>query len=133
MKFNPNSIIHPISASAAALLLMTGLNNLAWAGNAAALKDPIKTSSKVAEAKVAAANETVSSAKATADEDFKKLDANNDGKVSLKEAVKDKTLASQFDATDVNHDGMISAEEYLSLRAVSAAKITETAPAATTN
>lgn len=133
MKLNPNSIIRPISASVVALLLMAGLNNLAMADNAAALKDSIKTSSKVAEAKVAAANETGSSAKATADEDFKKLDTNKDGKVSLKEAVKDKALASQFDATDVNHDGMVSADEYLSFKAASAAKISETAPAATTN
>lgn len=133
MNLNPNSIIRPISASVVALLLMAGLNNLAMADNAAALKDAIKTDSKVAEAKVAATSETDLSAKAPADEDFKKLDANKDGKVSLKEAVKDKALASQFDATDINHDGMVSADEYLSFKAASAAKITETAPAATTN
>ena len=133
MNLNPNSIIRPISASVIALLLMAGLNNLAMADNAAALKDAIKTDSKVAEAKVAATSETDLSAKAPADEDFKKLDANKDGKVSLKEAVKDKALASQFDATDINHDGMVSADEYLSFKAASAAKITETAPAATTN
>jgi hypothetical protein len=133
MNLNPNSIIRPISASVIALLLMAGLNNLAMADNAAALKDAIKTDNKVAEAKVAATSETDLSAKAPADEDFKKLDANKDGKVSLKEAVKDKALASQFDATDINHDGMVSADEYLSFKAASAAKITETAPAATTN
>ena len=133
MNLNPNSIIRPISASVIALLLMAGLNNLAMADNAAALKDAIKTDSKVAEAKVAATSETDLSAKAPADEDFKKLDANKDGKVSLKEAVKDKALASQFDATDINHDGMVSADEYISFKAASAAKITETAPAATTN
>jgi Ca2+-binding EF-hand superfamily protein len=133
MNLNPNSIIRPISASVIALLLMAGLNNLAMADNAAALKDAIKTDSKVAEAKVAATSETDLSAKAPADEDFKKLDANKDGKVSLKEAVKDKALASQFDAIDINHDGMVSADEYLSFKAASAAKITETAPAATTN
>ena len=133
MNLNPNSIIRPISASVVALLLMAGLNNLAMADNAAALKDAIKTDSKVAEAKVAATSETDLSAKAPADEDFKKLDANKDGKVSLKEAVKDKALASQFDATDINHDGMVSADEYISFKAASAAKITETAPAATTN
>ena len=133
MNLNPNSIIRPISASVVALLLMAGLNNLAMADNAAALKDAIKTDNKVAEAKVAATSETDLSAKAPADEDFKKLDANKDGKVSLKEAVKDKALASQFDATDINHDGMVSADEYLSFKAASAAKITETAPAATTN
>jgi hypothetical protein len=133
MNLNTNSIIRPISASVVALLLMAGLNNFAIADNAAALKDSIKTGSKVAEAKVAATSETDLSAKAPADEDFKKLDANKDGKVSLKEAVKDKALASQFDAIDINHDGMVSADEYLSFKAASAAKVTETVPAATTN
>jgi len=133
MKLNPNSIIRPISASVVALLLVAGLNNLAMADNAAALKDSIKTDSKVAEAKVAATNQTDASAKAPADEDFKKLDANKDGKVSLKEAVKDKALASHFDAIDINHDGMVSADEYLSFKAVSSTNVTETAPAAATN
>ncbi len=133
MKLNPNSIIRPISASVMALLLMAGLNNLAMADNAAALKDSIKTDSKVAEAKVAATNEADLSAKAPADEDFKKLDANKDGKVSLKEAVKDKALASQFDAADLNHDGMVSTDEYSSYKLASAAKVTDTAPATTTN
>jgi hypothetical protein len=133
MKLNPNSIIRPISTSVVALFLVAGLNNLAMADNAAALKDSIKTDSKVAEAKVAATNQTDASAKAPADEDFKKLDANKDGKVSLKEAVKDKALATQFDAIDINHDGMVSADEYLSFKTASAAKVTETAPAAATN
>lgn len=42
----------------------------------------------------------------------KKLGSNNDAKISLKEAVKDKSLAAQFDGVDANHDGMISIEEY---------------------
>ena len=133
MKLNPNSIIRPISVSIAGLLLVSGLNNLAMADNSAALKDSIKTKINVAEVKVAATNETDLSTKAPADEDFKKLDANKDGKISLKEAVKDKALATQFDAADINHDGMVSTDEYTSYKSASAAKVTETPPATTTN
>ena len=56
-------------------------------------------------------------AKAPADADFKKLDANTDDKLSLKEAVKDKALSSNFDVTDANKDGSISADEYGSYKA----------------
>ena len=51
-------------------------------------------------------------AKAPTDKDFKALDTNNDGKISIQEAVKDTALATQFNATDVNHDGVITADEY---------------------
>jgi len=43
---------------------------------------------------------------------FKQLDTNGDKNISLKEAVKDKTLVNVFDATDIDHDGMISTDEY---------------------
>ena len=56
-------------------------------------------------------------AEAPADADFKKLDVNSDKKVSLKEAVKDKTLASSFDMTDMNKDGNITPDEYSSYKA----------------
>ncbi|MDI1299542.1 EF-hand domain-containing protein [Methylotenera sp.] len=129
MKLNTNSIIRPISASVVALLLMAGLNNLALADNAAALKDSIKT----AEVKVVDMKEPSTSAKAPSNDDFNKLDANKDGNISLKEAVKDKALATQFDAADINHDGMLSADEFTSYKTASAAKTTEAAPATTTN
>lgn len=130
MKLNLNSITRPVLTSAVALLLMAGLSNLAIADNTAAFKDSIKTNSKVAEAKVADMKED-SSAKTSSDDEFKKLDVNKDGKISLKEAVKDKTLAAQFDAADVNHDGMLSADEFASFKAASATKHLEVAPTTT--
>lgn len=131
MKLNSISIIRPVSTSIIALVFMAGLNNLAMADNAAALKDAIKTDIKVAEVKSNDMKEVDSLAKGPADDEFKKLDANKDGKVSLKEAVKDKALAGLFDATDANHDGMVSTDEYANYKAASAVKSTEVAPAAT--
>lgn len=64
---------------------------------------------------------------APADADFKKLDVNNDHKISLKEAIKDKALASNFDATDANKDGSISAGEYAGYKAAIQAKILDNA------
>ena len=69
-------------------------------------------------------------AEAPADADFKKLDANSDAKISLKEAVKDKTLATSFDMTDANKDGNISTEEYASYKAAMQMKSPEAAPPA---
>lgn len=51
-------------------------------------------------------------AKAPTHKDFKALDTNDDGKISLQEAVKETALATQFNKTDVNHDGAITADEY---------------------
>ena len=56
-------------------------------------------------------------ADAPADADFKKLDVNSDKKISLKEAVKDKVLATNFDMTDMNKDGNITPDEYSSFKA----------------
>jgi hypothetical protein len=56
-------------------------------------------------------------ADAQTDADFKKLDVNGDHKISLKEAVKDKSLAASFDTVDANKDGSISPEEYASYKA----------------
>lgn len=56
-------------------------------------------------------------AEAGSDMDFKKLDVNSDQKISLKEAVKDKSLATAFDATDMNKDGSITPDEYSSYKA----------------
>lgn len=130
MKLNLNSIIRPVSRSAIALCFIAGLNNLALADNAAAFKDSIKTDGKLAEAKTTDIKEAGSLA---GDDGFKKLDANKDGKISLKEAVKDKALAGQFDATDANHDGMVSTDEYASFKAASTVKSTDAATAAPTN
>ena len=66
---------------------------------------------------------------APADADYKKLDVNSDHKISLKEAVKDKALASNFDATDANKDGSISAEEFAGYKAAMQAKVLESAAA----
>lgn len=84
-----------------------------------------KHADKLAEAKPAEIKAADPMAKAPSDADFKKLDGNSDGKISLKEAVKDKSLASAFDATDANHDGMIAADEYANYKAASAIKGTE--------
>ena len=133
MKLNLISIIRPVTTSIVGLFLISGIHNFAMADNAAALKDSIKTNNKLAEVKTTDMKDVDAAAKAPADDDFKKLDANKDGKISLKEAVKDKSLAGQFDATDINHDGMVSTEEYTSFKAASAVKSIEPAPAATTN
>lgn len=50
--------------------------------------------------------------KAPSDTGFKALDGNSDGKISIKEAIKNPELAEQFDQRDVNEDGDITAEEY---------------------
>jgi hypothetical protein len=50
------------------------------------------------------------------DADFKQLDVNSDKKISLKEAVKDKALATGFDVTDLNKDGNITPDEYASFK-----------------
>ncbi len=68
---------------------------------------------------------------APADADFKKLDVNSDHKISLKEAIKDKALAANFDAVDSNKDGSISAEEYAAYKSAMQAKaLDSTAPSA---
>lgn len=86
---------------------------------------------KVADAKPSEVRIPEVITKAPVDPDFKKLDANSDGRISLKEAVKDRNLAFQFDATDANHDGMISADEYAGYKASLSAKSTDTATSVT--
>ena len=85
------------------------------ADNKAALENAVGGNIKVAESAAAVAATPT-------DEDFKKLDLNQDGKVSLKESVKDKVLASNFDLIDANHDGAISAEEHAAYKASISAK-----------
>ena len=57
--------------------------------------------------------------KASTDADFKNMDVNSDKKISLKEAIKDKTLIASFDTTDMNKDGNITPNEYSSYKASS--------------
>ncbi|MDO9150763.1 MAG: EF-hand domain-containing protein [Methylotenera sp.] len=113
MKFNSNVITHPISSSILAALLLSSLSMTAFADNKAALKSAVGDDTNiVAENRTPAAIGAESPAK-PADVTFKKLDMNQDGKLTSKEAVKDKTLSSNFDAVDVNRDGAISIDEYI--------------------
>jgi len=129
MKLNSNLIIRPITASVIATFFLASMSTVALADNKAALKDSIK----VAETKTTDIKAADPMAKPMADEDFKKLDSNRDEKISLKEAVKDKALATKFDATDANHDGMISTDEYANYKVGLSAKAPDVAPAAPVN
>jgi hypothetical protein len=93
-------ISYSVFASAAALVLMTGINTSAFA------------EAKDAASKVTEIKQTETMEKAPSDSSFKRLDANGDGKISLKESTKDKTLFKNFDASDANKDGMITTDEY---------------------
>lgn len=84
----------------ASIILVTGIG-------LASLTIPAKAESKVKDVV----------AEAPADADFKKLDVNSDKKISLKEAVKDKALITNFDVTDMNKDGNITPDEYSSYKA----------------
>jgi len=123
-----NRTIHYIVIVSLLPYLLAGISTSAHADNKSALKDAIGADGKVSEVKAgeikpADAPEVIT--KAPADTDFKKLDGNGDGKISLKEAVKDKVLATQFDTTDVNHDGMIAADEYANYKTASTVKGSE--------
>ena len=78
----------------------------------------VTAQSAMAESKV---NAKVAAA-TPADPDFAKLDANGNGKISLKEAVKDKGISSAFDTIDANKDGNISADEHAAFKAADASK-----------
>ena len=77
---------------------------------------------------VIAADTKESVVEAPADADFKNLDVNSDKKISLKEAVKDKTLIASFDTTDMNKDGSITPNEYSSYKAISMKSLDSVAP-----
>lgn len=72
----------------------------------------------MAETKIAAAT--------TVDPDFAKLDSNHNGKISLKEAAKDKGLTASFDAVDANKDGSINSDEYAAFKVASTGSIAPT-------
>ena len=120
MNFNfSRRIISPVFSGLIAALFIAGLSTPAIAETTSSDK------AKPAEIKAADTKAVDAMTKAPTDADFKRLDGNGDGKLSLKEAVKDKALATQFDATDMNHDGMIAADEYANYKTASAVKGTE--------
>lgn len=81
--------------------------------------------------KIAEAKSVEPTTNANSDTDFKKLDGNADQKISLKEAVKDKGLAAQFDANDANHDGTLSVDEFTAYKNSLASKSMDALPTAT--
>ena len=101
-------LTYSVFVSAITLVLMSGINTSAFAE----AKD---AASKVTEVKPAEAMKKIPS-----DAGFKQLDANSDGKISLKESTKDKVLFKNFDASDANKDGMITVEEFAQINAKSA-------------
>lgn len=47
---------------------------------------------------------------------FEQLDTNKDGRISVSEARKDKTVAARFAAADANQDGYLDRTEFASIR-----------------
>lgn len=109
----------------ATIMLLTGIS-LASLVIPYSMADTRVNSVKVIEPK---ANDIVS--EVSTDADFKKLDVNSDKKVSLKEAIKDKTLATSFDMTDMNKDGNITPDEYSSYKTSTMKNLDESAVAPT--
>ena len=125
MNFNfSRKIISPVTIMVVSALVIASLSESAFADSDS--KSAISEGKiRMAEVKTTEAKPVDTMTKAPADADFKRLDGNGDGKLSLKEAVKDKALATSFDATDINHDGMIAADEYASYKTAAAPKTTE--------
>ncbi len=113
MKLNlSNNSMRLIAAGTMGIFFSTGMITTAFAEN-----------------KAVDTKKVDSAAVKTTDADFKKLDTNADGKISLKEAVKDKALASVFDVTDADHDGMLTTGEYVNYKSALSSINKETAPA----
>jgi hypothetical protein len=110
--------------------IAVGLSTVAMADNKAALKDSIGNEGKIAEAKTGEIKAADPVAKLPVDADFKKLDANGNSKISLKETVKDKVLSNNFDVTDANKDGNISPEEFANYKASKSSEATAPADSA---
>lgn len=103
MKFNlSNKTTNTMLTSIAGLLLVAGSSATFAAESKEAVNAAVKDTKAVAKV----------IAKAPSDTGFKALDGDSNGKISLKEAVKDPALAEQFNKTDANKDGAITAEEY---------------------
>ncbi|MEE9331884.1 MAG: EF-hand domain-containing protein [Methylophilaceae bacterium] len=96
-----NKSINTMLTSVAGLLFLA-VNTVAIADSKEAVKAEVKDPKAITKVVAEAPKNT----------GFKALDGNSDGKISLKEAVKDPVLAEKFNATDANHDGAITAEEY---------------------
>ncbi len=133
MNFNfSRKIISPVSIMIVSALAIASLSESAFADSNS--KSAISEGKiRMAEAKTTEAKPADTMTKAPADADFKRLDGNGDGKLSLKEAVKDKALATSFDAADGNHDGMIATDEYAAYKTTLASKGTESAVTPVTN
>jgi Ca2+-binding EF-hand superfamily protein len=112
-------IIKPVLTGLVSTIFITGLSTSVFAETKSAANEG---KIKLAEVKSTDAKTADALTKAPTDSDFKRLDSNGDGKLSLKEAVKDKALAAQFDAIDVNHDGMIAVDEYAAYKATLVSK-----------
>ena len=112
-------IIKPVLTGLVSTIFITGLSTSVFAETKSAANEG---KIKLAEVKSTDAKTADALTKAPTDSDFKRLDSNGDGKLSLKEAVKDKALAAQFDAIDVNHDGMIALDEYAAYKATLVSK-----------
>lgn len=103
MKFSfSNKSTNTILTSIAGLLLVVGSSASFAADSKEVVKAEVKDTKTI----------TKVIAKAPSDTGFKALDGDNDGKITLKEAVKDPALVEQFTKTDANKDGAITAEEY---------------------
>ena len=117
---------HLSTFNKATIMLLTGIS-------LASLVIPYSMAdTRVNSVKVIEPNANVIVAEVPADSDFKKLDINSDKKISLKEAVKDKTLVTSFDMSDMNKDGNITPDEYSSYKA-STMKNLEPPPASPTS
>lgn len=120
-----NIYINPIAFGIAMIGASVLFSLAAYAGDAAKATDSKIQEIKTSEAKPAAgstAAPTATQVAAPADADFKKLDGNADGKLSIKEAGKDKTLASVFEKVDANQDGMVSTDEYATYKVAASSK-----------
>ena len=95
------SIIKPIT-TLSGLLLLTGFCSTVLADSKDIVTGNIRENSA----------QITFIAKAPTDLNFKSLDVDADGKITLKEAIKDMSLANKFNDTDVNHDGVITVDEY---------------------
>ncbi|MGZ8271587.1 MAG: hypothetical protein ACXW1T_10240 [Methylophilus sp.] len=115
MKLN-SAFIKNLAISTITMTALTAFSTLTFADNREALKDAIGFSVKMADAKPAEKIDIPKPPTSKTNEiinaEFKKLDADKNEKLSLKEAAKDESLLKQFNEVDINHDSVLSADEY---------------------
>jgi hypothetical protein len=126
-----------------ALSFLAAASTNALADNKAALKDAIAKDNVIVQPSLEMDNNATANLKMVEIKkaeiklaemtvaDFKKLDANHDEKISAKEAVQDKTLATNFDQVDVNHDGVVSTDEYAFYKSNTSENSTSANPSST--